>query len=59
MGGSNPLILREKLEVGSFYLTVWCCAGRGVYGECVAAFPIHFNVGFVHSPVYTSHSASF
>lgn len=46
MYGPNPLILRENLEVETFFLIVRHCArGRGLWWKCVSAFPIHFYVG--------------
>ena len=47
MCGLNPLLLKkeEKLEIEGYLLIMCHCAGGGVYGEGVSAFPTCLNLG--------------
>lgn len=61
MLGSNPLLIREKLEVVSFLQIVGHCTRAGVYGKIVSQ-PLLPTLTWVFSlifPVCKSSSASF
>lgn len=62
MGGPNPLLLREKLGVGSSLLTIWHWAEGGVEDERVSQRFLSYLYRCGYFPILLmcrSHSASF
>lgn len=46
----NPVLLREKLGIGSSLPNVWCCVRGGVYGKSVSQPFLPILMVFSHLP---------